>query len=223
MSAQVGNLVLGAAIHKGQRMVNLVGKGETVPTAATIAHGAEGGVPCLSRVECFLHVIDGCHVFLHVTEHAHLDIEQIAKHALVHVHVAGQVVQLVMQDNALMVHITQRHAVARPLAATHEGDVVVLQESRLLDGSLPIGVMGTVDEHTTLAGHGATVSGCVEHIQILDDMGDAHAAVISHRSALGRPLLGDDLDDTRSATRAILRRLAGVLEDCETLNVRRIN
>ena len=105
-----------------------------------------------------------------------------------------------MQDNALMVHITQRHAVARALATTHESDVVVLQEGRLLDGRLPIGVKSLVDKHSALAGHGAAVTDSIQHIQIFDNMGDANAAVIGHCGALGRPLLGDDLDDTRCTT-----------------------
>ena len=107
MGTQVGRLVLSAAIHQRQRMVDLVGIGETVPTTVAVALGAKCGIPCLSRVEGLLHVIDSSQVLLHVAEHAHLNRQQVVEHALIHVHVARQVVKFAMQDDCVMVHISQ--------------------------------------------------------------------------------------------------------------------
>ena len=112
MGAQVRRFALCSAVHKGQRVIDLVGVGESVPAATAVARCAVCRIPCLGRVECLLHVIYGGKVLLHIAEHTHFDGQQVSEHALVHVHVTGQVAQFVVKDNTLVVHITQRNAVA---------------------------------------------------------------------------------------------------------------
>ena len=111
MSAQVSRLVVCTAIHKGKRMIDLVGVSKSIPTTAGIARCTKGGIERLGRIEGLLHVIHGGLAFLHVSKHSHLYGQQVAEHPLVHVHVAGQVAQLVVQDNAHVIHVTQRDAV----------------------------------------------------------------------------------------------------------------
>ena len=91
MGADVRGLVGRAAIHQCHGVVDLVGVGESVPRAIGIRLGAEGGVEGVSRVEGFLHIVDGGFVLLDVAEHAHVDSQSVVEHALVHVHVARQV------------------------------------------------------------------------------------------------------------------------------------
>ena len=210
MSAQVRRFALSAAVHKRQRMIDLVGVGEAVPAAAAIARCAVGRIPCLGRVECLLNVIDGGKVLLHIAEHTHFDGQEVTEHALVHVHVAGQVAQFIVQDNTLVVHVTQRHAVTRTVSAAHESDMVVLQESGLLDSALPVGVIALVNQHAALGLDRIAVTRGIKHFQVLDNAGDAHAAVISHSGAVRDAFLGHHFDDTRSASRAILCRFTGI-------------
>ena len=106
MGTQVGGLVTGTAVHERQWMIDLVGIGKAVPTTVAVALGTKCGIPRLGRIERLLHVIDGCLVLMHIAEHAHLDSQQVAEHALMHVHVARQIAQLVMQDHAVMIHVS---------------------------------------------------------------------------------------------------------------------
>ena len=158
MSAQVGRLVVCAAIHEGQRVIDLVGISKTIPATAGVARCPEGGIERLGRIESLLHVIHGSLVLLHVSKHPHFDGQQVTEHPLVHVHVAGKVVQFVVQDNAGMIHVTQRDSITRTVAATHEGNVMVLQKCGLFDSLLPVGAVALIDRHKAHGTHCANVA-----------------------------------------------------------------
>ena len=200
MGAQVGSLIAGAAVHERHGVIDLVGVGKTVPSPTAVAQGAESRVPCLGRVESLLDIINGGLLILHVAKHAHLDGQQVPEHALVHIHIARQVAQLVVQDNPVMVHETQRHTVARTVTAAHEGNMMVLQESSLLDSLLPFSTISLVNEHAALAADCLAVAVGIQHLEVADYMGNAHTAVIGHGSPVGGSFLGHNLDNTRGSS-----------------------
>ena len=122
-----------------------------------------------------------------------------------------------------MIHISERHAVARVVATAHESHMMILNKGSLLDSFLPIGVEALVDEHVALGLDGIAVTVSVEHLEVFAHVGETQLAVIGNGGSMGGALLGDNLDDTRCATRAILGNFTGILENSETLDIRRIN
>ena len=99
-----------------------------------------------------------------------------------------------------MVHISERHAVARVIATAHESHMMILNEGGLLDSFLPIGVETLVDEHVALGSDGIAVTVSVEHLEVFAHMGEAHLAIIGDGGSMDSALLGEDLDDTRCTT-----------------------
>ena len=219
VGGDVRGLVGGAAVHERQRVGELVGQREAVPSAALVAPGGERRVIGLRRVERLLHIEDRCLVLLDVAKHAHVDFQQAVEHVLIHAHVAGEVAQVLVQDGSVVVQETKRDAIARVLASSHECHMVVLLESRLFNFALPVGVGSSVIEREPQAGDLFDVLLGVEHVQVLEHAREAETAIVTHSGAPRDPALGLHLDDARSASRAILCRLAGVFQDGETLNV----
>ena len=223
MGADVHRLVLRAAVHQGKRMIDLVGIGETVIAAIFILGWGKSGIPAGSTVEGLLHIVDRGHILLDVAEHAQVNFQEIVEHVLIHAHVAGEVSHLFVQYHAIVLHVTQRHAVARSIAAAHERHMVVLHESRLLYLLLPVGVMALVNEHESLIlEHSAVVVG-LEHVKILIHTIDAETRIVTDAGSTFRALLGQHLNHTRCATAAILRRFGSIFQDGETLDIGRID
>ena len=88
--------------------------------------------------------------------------------------------------------------------------MVVLQECCLLDSALPVGIIALVNQHIALGLDRIAVTRGIKHFQVLDNARDTHTAVIGYRGAVRDALLGNHLDDTRSASRAVLCRFTGI-------------
>ena len=147
MSADVGGVVLSAAIHERHGMIDLVTVGKAIISSIGIFRRLKSWVEGCRRIEGLLYIIDCSRVLVYIAKHSHVDFQQSIPHVLVHTHVAGEVSRLFVQNDAGMIDITQRHTVAVILATTSKCNVMVLDERGLLDGLLPISVEAVVDEH----------------------------------------------------------------------------
>ena len=223
MGGHVGRLVAGAAVHERQRVGDLVGIGEAVVAAACIAALVVGGIPRGGAVEGLLLVVDGGGVFLNVAKHAHVDVQQVVEHRLVHAHVAGEVAHALVHNHALVVDIAQGHAVAVAGVAAREGHVVVVLEAGVLYGLLPVGVVALVDEHEAAAGARLAIAVGPEHVEVFVHRGDACGAVVAHARCAGCAFLGGDLDHAAGAAAAIHGGLGGVAQYLEALDVGRVD
>ena len=223
VSAYVSCVVFSAAVHESHGVIDLVTVGKSVISSVCVFCCLKCGVECSGRVKRLLYIIDGSSVLEYAPKHAHINLKQSVPHVLIHAHVACEVARLLVQDYACMVHISKRHAVAIVLSTAAKGDVMVLNEGRLLDSSLPIGVESMVDEHESPSFHLTQVVAGVEHVKVFEHLAETITPVVVDGCFSRLPLFGDNLNYTRGTSRTILCRLAGVLENVETLDIGGIN
>lgn len=218
VGAEVGRGVAVVHLHPRQGVGNLAGRRQLVPSARGVAPRREGGIEGGGGVEGLLEVEQGA-VALDGAEEAQLAIQQAVYQLLVEVHVGGEQLHRLVADDTLTLQVAQRDAVVRPLASAIEGYVVVLLDACLLDGLLEVGVVSQVHGLQPAVGNGPSVGVGAEHVQAAVGVGDAEVAAVVDVRLAARAPLGDDVDDARSAARAVLGRLRGVLEDGEALDV----
>ena len=199
-------------------------RGVSVPGAVGLRMVGKGGVPRRCGVEEVVVVVD---VFGAGGrgKHAQVYLQQVAKHLLAHVHVRHERAVAHVPDDALVVDISQRHAVVGLLCPSVEGQVILLREPCALYESLEVGVGPEVYQWRGERLRGAQLACIVailrgaEHGQCLEDALYSERAVVAHVHLPWLSALRGHLDDACRAARPILRGLGGIFQDGETLDV----
>ena len=110
-------------------------------------------------------------------------------------------------DHRVVFHHTHRSTVVSGFRSATEGDVVVLYETRALDGLAEVRVIAQVDIGSSIALACTAVFVSIHHLHTLEHLLKANAAVVGDMELLVLAFLCGHLDDTRCTTAAVLGRL----------------
>ena len=160
---------------------------------------------------------------------AEIDLKGIVQEAGVQIEGCGLPVVIISPQDTIPVGIAQGNPVGHGADPPAEGDVMILEDTRLEDDILPVGIgitkqtAGIASFRITLLDQGPEFVSR-QHIQGVGYIGEGHATVVVDIEVAAQfPFLGRDQDHPVGGPETINGRRTGVLQDGEGLNIIRVD